>query len=147
MKINTQSGYVVPVAIIVAGVLIAGAVFFTHNNKNVATSNNTDRNNGADHNTGEQPSGEFRMPNESDHVRGNSNAKITIVEYSDFNCSFCARLHPTLSRIVEENEDVQWVYRHFANYAQGRVAAIGSECVAKIGGNDVFWEFSDRMFD
>ncbi|MEX0910424.1 MAG: thioredoxin domain-containing protein, partial [Candidatus Paceibacterota bacterium] len=81
------------------------------------------------------------------HIRCSSNATITIVEYSDFNCSFCARIHPTLARIVEENEDVQWVYRHFANYAQGRVAAIGSECAARIGGNDVFWEFSDRMFD
>ncbi|PIR69315.1 MAG: hypothetical protein COU47_03680, partial [Candidatus Niyogibacteria bacterium CG10_big_fil_rev_8_21_14_0_10_46_36] len=34
---------------------------------------------------------------------------------------------PTLTRIVEEYDgEVNWVYRHFANYAQGRVAAIGA---------------------
>ena len=142
MNTNTQKGYGVPVAIIVAGLLIAGAVFFTGNsNGSVANDNNTSR-------TGAQPSGEFRMPSEDDHIRGATDAKVTVIEYSDFNCSFCARLHPTLTRIVEEYDgEVNWVYRHFANYAQGRVAAVGSECVAALGGNDAFWDFIDTMFN
>ncbi|MEX1027082.1 MAG: thioredoxin domain-containing protein [Candidatus Paceibacterota bacterium] len=141
MKTGTQNRYGVLVAIVIAGLVIAGAVALTGNGRGTAIN---ESNSG---HTNTESQGEFRMPSDEDHMRGNSNATITIVEYSDFNCSFCARIHPTLSRIVEENEDVQWVYRHFANYAQGRVAAIGSECAAQIGGNDVFWEFSDRMFD
>ncbi|PIR69325.1 MAG: hypothetical protein COU47_03055, partial [Candidatus Niyogibacteria bacterium CG10_big_fil_rev_8_21_14_0_10_46_36] len=116
MQTNVQNGYGVPLAIIAAGLLIAGAVFFTgNNNGTVASDNNAN-------NTGAQPSGEFRMPSEDDHIRGATDAKVTVIEYSDFNCSFCARLHPTLTRIVEEYDgEVNWVYRHFANYAQGRV--------------------------
>lgn len=94
------------------------------------------------------PHSDFRMPYEEDHVRGNSSADVYIVEYSDFECPFCARLHPTLGRVVEEDEDVKWIYRHFplSSHANAFDAAVASECVAKLGGNDAFWSFADRAF-
>ncbi|MDP2629533.1 MAG: thioredoxin domain-containing protein, partial [Candidatus Harrisonbacteria bacterium] len=55
----------------------------------------------------------LRPVRESDHVRGNSDAQVSLVEFSDFECPFCARFHPTLSRLVEEYDQVKWVYRHF----------------------------------
>ncbi|MEX0690079.1 MAG: thioredoxin domain-containing protein, partial [Candidatus Paceibacterota bacterium] len=137
-NINMQKGYTMPVVIIIAGILIAGSVIWSVGSDNNPNSNHVRS----------QSDSEFRMPSESDHLRGDINAEITIIEYSDFNCVFCARLHPTLSRVVEEYDgEVNWAYRHFANYPQGKVAATGSECVARIGGNDIFWEFADKMFD
>jgi len=142
MQTNTQKGYGVPVAIVVAGLLIAGAVFFTGNsNGTVANDNN------APH-MGGQPSGEFRMPNEDDHIRGSLDAPVKIVEFSDFECPFCGRLHPTLAQITEENDDVAWVYRHFPlnSHTNAFSAAVASECVARVGGNDAFWNFADSAF-
>ncbi|PIR86483.1 hypothetical protein COU13_00680 [Candidatus Kaiserbacteria bacterium CG10_big_fil_rev_8_21_14_0_10_43_70] len=89
------------------------------------------------------------MPNDGDHVRGNPNASIAVVEFSDLECPFCAQLHPTLSRLVEENEDVKWVYRHFplsTIHSRALSAAVASECIAQLGGNDAFWSFTDAAF-
>lgn len=142
MKTNTRSVYGVPIAIIIAGVLIAGAVVFIGNSSGTAINNNN-----SDH-TNTRSRGEFRMPNDEDHILGNLDAPIKIVEFSDFECPFCGRLHPTLSRIVEENNDIAWVYRHFPLniHTNAFLAAVVSECVAQVGDNDAFWSFADEAF-
>lgn len=140
MNTNTQKGYGVPAAIIVAGLLIAGAVVFSGGGSTASTT--------TENHAGSQPSSEFRMPSEDDHVRGSLDAPIKIVEFSDFECPFCGRIHPTLTRIVEENDDVAWVYRHFplSSHSNAFSAAVASECVARVGGNDAFWNFADNAF-
>lgn len=51
---------------------------------------------------------------DQDHLRGEKNAKITIVEYSDFDCPFCYRFHATMQQVLEEYKgQVNWVYRDF----------------------------------
>ena len=150
MKTNTQmqNRYGVPIAIVVAGLLIAGAVFWTGSSGSVAS-------NAAEDIKGGQPSGQpaqagkFRMPDETDHVQGNPDASITIVEFSDLECPFCALIHPTLKRIVKENEDVKWVFRHFplsTIHSRALSAAVASECIARLGTNDNFWTFTDEAF-
>ena len=81
-----------------------------------------------------------------DHLFGNPDAPVTIIEYSDFECPYCARFHPTLEQVVaESNGSVNWVYRHWPihNTIEKLVAA---ECVAKIKGNDAFWKYADLLF-
>jgi len=142
---NKETRYGVPIAIIIAGIFIAGAVFWSS-----GTASETNRQQA---NTGQaptsEPSGEFRLPNGSDHVRGNGDAKVTIIEFSDFECPFCARLHPTLARIIDEDKDVKWIFRHFPLTSHSRAfgAAVASECIAKLGSNDAFWNFADAVFD
>jgi protein-disulfide isomerase len=49
-----------------------------------------------------------------DHIRGDPAAPVTLVEYSDFECPFCKRFHPTVKRLVDESKgQLNWVYRHF----------------------------------
>lgn len=142
---NVKSNYGTPIAVVIAGLLISGAVLWSNGN----ASGTSRQQSGAQQALVHEPSGDFRLPNESDHVRGNRDAKIAIIEFSDFECPFCARLHPTLTRIVEENKDVKWVYRHFplsSIHSRALSAAAASECIAKLGSNDAFWNFADTAF-
>jgi protein-disulfide isomerase len=86
----------------------------------------------------------------SDHIRGNANADVIVIEYSDFECPFCSRFHPTMQQVMDEYGDqVAWVYRHFpldSIHPKARPAAIASECVANLGGNDAFWAYADALF-
>lgn len=86
---------------------------------------------------------------DTDHIRGNPGANIFLVEYSDLECGFCARFHPTALKAVSDNPDVAWVYRHLpieSIHPNARHASIVSECVAKHIGEEEFWEFTDRIF-
>jgi protein-disulfide isomerase len=147
MQKKYQSGNTVSIAVIVAGLLIGAAIMFSPKG-----SDNTARvgGHGASGNpVAAQPSGDFRLPDASDHTRGNPDAKVAIVEFSDFECPFCARLHPTVQRVVDENEEVKWVYRHLplSSHSKAFGAAVASECIAKLGGNKAFWSFTDSAFE
>jgi len=132
------------IAIVLAGFIIAGAILSSgridgKNIKETATAKNS-----------AQERGEPRKISNEDHILGEPNAPITIIEYSDLECPFCKRLHPILNRVVQENNDVRWVYRHFplsSIHSRAQGAAIASECVAKIGGNGLFWEFINTIFE
>jgi protein-disulfide isomerase len=82
-----------------------------------------------------------------DHIRGNANAKITLLEYSDFQCPFCQRHAPTMDQLLAQYKDqVRLVYRHFpltSIHPQAQGAAEASECAAEQG---KFWEYHDKLF-
>lgn len=87
---------------------------------------------------------------EKDHVKGNPNAKVTLVEFSDFQCPFCKRFHPTVQQALSEYGDqIRLVYKHFpldSIHPQARPAAEASECIAEQKGSEGFWQFADAVF-
>lgn len=87
---------------------------------------------------------------ERDHIFGNPDAPITIIEYSDFECPFCKRFHPTVVKLIENNKDsLRWVYRHFPlgfHNPGAQKQAEATECVAELKGNDAFWDYSDKIY-
>lgn len=90
------------------------------------------------------------VPNR-DHIRGAASAEVSLIEYSDFECPYCKRFHGTPNTLIESHGNkVNWVYRHFPLEFHNPAAqreAIASECAAKLGGNDVFWKFTDAVFE
>lgn len=85
-----------------------------------------------------------------DWVRGNRDAEVILVEYSDFECPFCARFHPTAQAIVDEYDgQVAWVYRHYplSFHPNAQKAAEASECIGAQLGNDAFWEYGDNLIE
>ncbi|MBI4591928.1 thioredoxin domain-containing protein [Candidatus Uhrbacteria bacterium] len=84
---------------------------------------------------------------EDDHVRGNEDAAITIIEYSDFQCPYCSRFHPTMLQVMSEYTDsVKWVFRHFplSFHPEATPAALAAECAAE---QEKFWEYADALFE
>jgi len=84
-----------------------------------------------------------------DHVLGDANAPITIIEYSDLECTFCIRFKAVQETIMAEYAGkVKWVHRHFPLdfHANAKPYAYAAECAAEIGGNDAFWKMVDYIF-
>ncbi|GAA3583765.1 Na+/H+ antiporter NhaA [Nonomuraea rosea] len=82
-----------------------------------------------------------------DHVRGPENARVTIVEYGDFECPYCGRIHPILEELRKKHRDVRVVFRHFplrTLHPRAAPAAIVSEAAADRG---KFWEMHDILYD
>ncbi len=86
-----------------------------------------------------------------EHILGNVNAKIIIVEYSDLECPFCKVFHTTMHQVVEKNNgDVAWVYRHYPItqlHSKAFHEAEATECAWEQGGNETFWKYTDRIFE
>ena len=90
----------------------------------------------------------YRVPVEvgTAPVRGNPKAPVTILEFSDFQCPFCVRARPTVSRVREAYGDkVRWVFRHFPLdfHAQAEKAGEAAACA---GDQGKFWEMHDLLW-
>lgn len=85
--------------------------------------------------------------NDQDNIRGNKNAPITIVEFSDYQCPFCARFHETMLTVMKNYPDkVRWVFKHFpldSIHPYARKAAEAAECA---GEQNKFWEYTDNIY-
>lgn len=148
---------IIPLAIVVAGVIIAGAIYLS-SDKSAAPTNGPSPTN-VDNTDVNPPEGDTASLDKmaeisnSDHVRGDRNAPVKIVEYSDLECPFCKRFHETMKQIMDEygkDGKVAWVYRHFPLdqlHSKARNEAVATECANELGGNDKFWAYTDRIFE
>lgn len=133
--------YTIPLAIVAAGALVAGAIYFGDSGQTATGS----RRPIADSTTN------IEVPNlnDEDHIRGSSDAKFFIVEYSDTECPFCKVFHDTMKQVLNDNPEVAWVYRHFpipSLHSKAVKESEATECAAELGGNQGFWDYLDEIF-
>ena len=149
---KTSRGFLtIPAAIIIAGALIAIALIWIN-----------------------KPAGSSRLPSvpsttqsnipdvtAADHILGNPNAPIKLVEYSDLSCPFCQEFNPILTEIMNTygpTGNVAWVYRSLpllmkpiddqgtVPHPNSNMQAQALECVAELGGNSAFFSFEKEWF-
>ena len=88
-------------------------------------------------------------PGQNSPSHGASNPRVTIYEFSDFQCPFCSRVNPTIAQILETYGDrVQIVWRDFPLpfHNNAHLAAQAAREVHRQGGNEKFWAYHDLLF-
>lgn len=81
------------------------------------------------------------------HMKGNGEARITLVEYSDFQCPACAAFQPVLDQVLESHGDaISFEYKHFPLpiHSSALQAAVAAEAAGQQG---KFFEFHDALFE
>ena len=140
-----------PMAVVIAGALIAGAVIYSGGKAPTAGTANQPQQQQVAQQTGDLE--QMTPVTSKDHIRGDINAPVKIVEYSDTECPFCKRFHATMKEVMDEygkDGKVAWVYRHFPLdqlHSKARKEAVALECANEQGGNDKFWSYADRLYE
>lgn len=84
---------------------------------------------------------------ENSQVLGSKDAKVVIVEFSDFQCPACRAAHPIVKQVIKEYGDkVLFVYRHFPLVASHQYALKAAEASEAAGEQGKFWEYHDTLF-
>lgn len=85
---------------------------------------------------------------ERDQQTGNLQAKITLVEYGDYQCPHCGHAHPLLKRLLKEmGNDIRFVFRNFPLqeiHPAAYMAALAAEAASK---QQMFWPMHDQIFE
>lgn len=131
-----------PASIIIAGVMVSGALMYNTQSRSPQQANLAN----------------FVLPANavvepiasSDYVLGDPNAPVKIIGFSDLECPFCKQFHGTMLQVMQAYPGkVVWVFRHFplTRHPKAFPEAEAAECVGKLGGNEVFWKFVTKVFE
>ena len=99
---------------------------------------------------GQTPTGKIEPVTKSDYIEGNPQAKVTLIEYSDFECPQCQYFHPTLNKLLSYyGNKIRLVSRRFPlpQNQNAEKEAEAALCVGTLGGNTAFWKFSEKIFE
>jgi len=90
-----------------------------------------------------------KLVRDHSQMTGDKNAKVTLVEFGDYQCPFCASLNPTLEKIVNDykgNKDFNFVYRDFP-LPQHQFAKLSAEAALSAGDQGKYWEMHNLIYD
>ncbi|MDX6408754.1 MAG: hypothetical protein QOE13_1825 [Gaiellaceae bacterium] len=82
-----------------------------------------------------------------DHIRGATEAPVTVVEYGDFECPYCGQAEPVVRELLRDFGDIRYVWRHLPLndvHPRAQIAAEAAEAAAEQG---AFWEMHDLLLD
>lgn len=115
-------------------VLIAGVIYYFASGGNISDKTS--------------PQTITEEPSENDHIRGNKESGVTLIEYSDFQCPACGAYYPMVKKLEEELGDkVAFVYRNFPLRQLHPNAQIAAQAAEAAGNQGKFWEMHDTLFE
>jgi protein-disulfide isomerase len=83
----------------------------------------------------------------TNHVRGNTESKVTLVEYGDFQCPYCGLFNPIVEEVVEKYEDkIAFQYRHYPLTQIHKNALAAARAAEAADEQDKFWEMHSMLF-
>jgi protein-disulfide isomerase len=132
--------YALPITIVVAGLIIAGAVFWTGKSGTVAPANT------------DNPQDVRAYAPGQDHILGNPDAAVKVVEYMDLECPHCKLFETTMHQVMDyygASGKVAWVSRPFplgSIHSKAPKEAEAAECAADQGGDAAYFKFVDGVF-
>jgi protein-disulfide isomerase len=148
MELNKLKEFLTaPVAILIGAVIIAGSILYVGSGQTASIA-------GAQ-NTPEPSASPTKIADPSklfggeDAVLGNANAKVTIVEFSDFQCPYCRKFfvdtYQQLKKTYIDTGKVKLIFRHFplSFHDAAKPAALATACAKDQG---KFWEMHDTLF-
>ncbi len=136
-----KSQYVLPITIVVAGALVAGGIFLLGSSSAPKPAGGT----------GANTTARAYQPN-VDHILGNPNAPVKVVEYADLECPFCKTFEATMHQVIDfygQSGKVAWVYRPFPLaqiHSKAPQEAQAAECAAAQGGDTAFFKYIDQVY-
>jgi len=81
---------------------------------------------------------------ERDHIRGNPEAAVTLLEYGDFECPYCKHAAPIVEKLLDR-VDLRFVFRHLPLTDVHPNAQTAAEAAEAAGAQGFFWEMHDRL--
>ncbi|MFH1237472.1 MAG: DsbA family protein [Candidatus Aenigmatarchaeota archaeon] len=130
--------YIISAALIIAVIAISLSAIFIYNMNRPANPNGG----------GNQTVGGISLDN--DPMLGNADAKVTIVEFSEFVCPFCGRFARDTLPLIKTNYidtgKVRFVFRDYIVHDTAQIASEASECAYEQG-NDKYWAYSEKLFN
>ena len=141
MEENKKS-YAVPLAIVFAGIVIAGAILFTKDADRTLFDRNLSNQSNEVVNTSFS-----KIDADDDPVLGNPSAPVTLINFGDFRCRFCAKfqkdIKPAIIEKYVKTGKVKYVYRDFITMGENSIlAAGGANCAGEQG---KYWDFADYL--
>lgn len=148
---NKLQPYILPLAIVIAGVLISGTIYMSQNKNGSASDKGRSVADIAQ--DALKPKIDVAPVTSADHIMGSVSAKVKLIIYTDPECPYCKVFHNTTKSLYEQhktNGDLAVVYRMFpleALHPKAPKESEAFECAAEIGGNDSFWKYADQVFN
>ena len=136
---DQKPNYAIPLSIVIAGCVIALAIYFKGAPQAPKTADIV-------------PVANFTQTSPNDHYLGADpkTAKILLVTYSDLECPFCKIFHRAVTPIISSSTDISLIYRHYpidSNHKIARAEAEYAACVGKTAGNSAYWVFVNSVFE
>jgi protein-disulfide isomerase len=134
--------YALPITIVVAGLIIAGAVFWAGKSTGTVAPANTDN-----------PTDVRAYAPGQDHILGNPDAPVKVVEYMDLECPHCKLFDTTMHQVMDyygPSGKVAWVQRPFplaSIHSKAPKEAEAAECAADQGGDTAYFKYVSALFD
>lgn len=142
------NSFAVPIAIIIAGMLIGGSIIYSNSASGRSVSAE-----GGQNSAPVAKTVVIKPGTTDDHVLGSRNASLMFVEYSDLECPFCKVFQGTMHALMDEygkDGRIAWTYRHFpidSLHPKARKESEATECANELGGNQKFWQYLDKIYE
>lgn len=130
--------WAIPLSILLAGLIIAGAILYQE--RSAPSKELTPKDVAFE---------EIIKIQKDDHIYGNPDADLFLIEYSDTECPYCKGFHPELKKAMDQlapSGKVAWVYRHFPFHTNAPKEAQATECVAELYDNATYWKYLNELF-